>query len=126
MDVDVKARRKMDVMARCGTMDVDVMARCGQMDVDVKAFGDGSNALRRVFRFLSNSAFEGPLPEGRLRRFSRVAMIGLASGRLPRAAEEGWKGSAFRLVPDQWRRWFPKQRPFDILLRFPMDAPLFA
>ena len=54
-----------------------------------------------------------------------MGMIELVGDRILRAAKEGWRGVAFRLVPDQpWKRRFPKLGAFKLALRFPGAATL--
>ena len=84
-------------------------------------------ALCQVFRPPSHSAFEGPLPDGGLRRLPRLGIIELALDRLLRSIGEGWRGAAHCLVPAQpSRRRFVKLLSFVSVLRFPQDAPLFT
>ena len=50
----------------------EVERPCGSADVDMLASDGGHNAWVANFRPPSRSAFEGPLPPGRLRRFPRI------------------------------------------------------
>ena len=104
-----------------------VRAACGVIDVDLLASDGGSNAWDTVYRSPANSAFEGPLPDGRLRWFPLFEMIELVSDRLHRVRREGRPGGAFYLVLFQLGvRWHRKLCSFDGALRFPREAALFV
>ena len=61
---------------------------CGAVDVDMLASDDGRNAWVPDFRPPSNSAFEGPLPPGRLWRLPRIEMVELALARIAAPTRE--------------------------------------
>ena len=104
-----------------------VRAVCGKMDVDMTARDKGSNAWGSLCLPPSNSAFECPLPEGRLRRPPRMEMVGFVPGRLRSSLAGRWNGGAFRLAQVRpWSRRCPKLHPFETALRSPGAALLFA
>ena len=103
----------------------EVVGRCGAIDFNLLARDDGSNAWGPQFRSPSNSAFEGPLPPGRFRRFPGIDMIDRV---LTRAASslEDWSGPHLRLCPLESRRpWYPMLAFFERIISRPSRLSLF-
>ena len=71
--------------------------RCRSTDVDMTSDDRGLNACRDHFRSPAQSAFEGPLPPGRMWRPPRVDLIDVALGRIHRSIRGEWSG--MRAVP---------------------------
>ena len=65
---------------------------CWSMDVDMISGDEGRNPWRYHFGSPARPAFQGPLPPGRLRQFSRVDLIDMALGRIRRSVREDWLG----------------------------------
>ena len=87
----------------------EVQRRCGAIDVDMLASDDGHNAWVADYRSPSRSAFEGPLPNGRLWWFPRAEIVELVLARIAASMREDWTGSRLVLPPLlPWQPWFPK------------------
>ena len=77
----------------------EVQRRCGAIDVDMLASDDGRSAWVADYRPPSRSAFEGPLPRGRLWWFPRAEMVELVLSRIGASMREDWSGSHLVLLP---------------------------
>ena len=77
----------------------EVQRHCGAVDVVMLASDDGHNAWVPDFRPPSNSAFEGPLPPGRLRRLTGIEMAELVLARIAASLRENWRGTHLVLAP---------------------------
>ena len=100
---------------------------CGAVDVDMLASDDGRNAWVPDFRPPSNSAFEGPLPPGRFRRFPRIEMVRMVLARIAAYMREEWRGTHLVLAPlAPWKHWLPKLARFERVLVWNAGTQLFA
>ena len=100
---------------------------CGAVDVDMLASDDGRNAWVPDFRPPSNSAFEGPLPPGRFRRFPRIEMVRMVLARIAAYMREEWRGTHLVLAPlAPWKRWLPKLARFERVLVWNAGTQMFA
>ena len=70
--------------------------------MDMAASDDVSNSRGPAYRFPSNSAFEGPLPESRLRRSPRMELVELVKGR---PSPRRWRWSNWLRVEWGWSSW---------------------
>ena len=88
------------------------------MHVDMMASFGGSNAWRSQYRPPSNSAFEGPLPSGRLWRFPRTDLIELALSRISESSKESGSGPHVCLLPFQpSKNWYAKLGGFEQVIK---------
>ena len=84
------------------------------MHVDMVALDSGDNARTEVFRSPSNRAFEGV--RCRMRGLSRLPpqdLVGFVVDHPLSERRDGWKGTAFCLVPGRACEWPPKMRFFE-------------
>ena len=99
---------------------------CGPMDVGAMSDDKGPNDRRNRFPSPARSAFEGPFPPGKLRRFPRADLIDLALGRIRWSMREEWSGVHARLLPARPREGrFTKLNGFTRVLRWTSYSDLF-
>ena len=91
------------------------------------ASDDGCNAWGSIRQPPSHSAFGGPLPRGRLRRFPRIKMVDLVLTRIASSMKEDWLGAHLWLLPSlPWKSWGGKLAPFERVLSWPASTLLFV
>ena len=101
--------------------------RCGPADVDMLASNDGRDEWAADFRPPSNSAFEGPSPDGQLWWFPRIEMVELVLARIAAPMRKEWQGTQLALLPQaHWKPWFPRPPRFERVLEWSPDAHSFA